>query len=143
MKCPSREGVEGATKEKKGKKKIKKKITNRKIWHLLNHSDNFSTVFTQSSKNKLSETDYTHMPLARQQGCPAASETKHEEARARGNHHQCDSVGARAAFSPASRSGSSGRKRDASLLPPARTRLREGWLLRPPQMRSPARTTDR
>lgn len=25
-------------------------MTNRKIWHLLNQSDNFSTVFTQGSK---------------------------------------------------------------------------------------------
>lgn len=99
-----------------GVEKVKKKnITNRKIWHLLNHSDNFSPVFTQSSKNKLPETDYAHMPLARQQGCPVASETKHEETRASGNHHQCDSIGARPAFSPASISGSSSRTRDVAL----------------------------
>lgn len=94
----------------KQKKKKEKNFTNRKIWHLLNHSDNFSTVFTQGSKNKLPETDCTHMPLARQQGCPAALETKHEETRASGNHHQCDSIGAGAALSPASTSGSSRRK---------------------------------
>lgn len=43
---------------------------NKKIWHLLNQSDNFSAVFTWGSKNKLPETDYTHMALSSQQGCP-------------------------------------------------------------------------
>lgn len=111
--------MEGGKKEKEKKKK--KKITNRKIWHLLNHSDNFSTVFTQGSKNKLPETDYTHMPLTRQQGCPTASETKHEETRASGNQHPCDSIGTRAAFSLASISGNSSRKRDVSLFPTTQT----------------------
>lgn len=55
---------------------------NKKIWHLLNQSDNFSAVFTWGSKNKLPETDYTHMALSSQQGCPPVLETQHRETHA-------------------------------------------------------------